>query len=117
MKTKIILFVDSELGNKLWKIKYDSKKYNFEECFETAKVVMYGAISHAIYGNAFETAKAEYPNLTRKDYDIACQITDNGNYGITDDRFCEFLTMAFGFACDIVNEDIKFDVERGKIVY
>ena len=104
-------FVDSELGNKLWDISFDKDRHDFDECFETAMKVMYLPLDED-----FDSLKEKYPELTRELYDIADEILEHGDCGVTDDRFCEFLVNAFGFMCKTVDEDVSFDVEKGEWV-
>lgn len=112
MEHKVVKFIDQELGNRLWNISFDAQKHNFDDCFNLAMKVMY-----LPFYEGFEELKSEYPDLTKEHYDIASSILENGDCGVTDDRFCLFLTNAFGFICDTVDEDFCFNVENGEFAY
>lgn len=109
MENKIVKFVDTELGNSLWTISFDSQKHSFDDCFDLAMTVMY-----LPFDEGFSDLKKEYPELTREHYDIASKILENGSCGVTDDRFCQFLSDAFGFVCDTIDEAISFNIETGE---
>ena len=109
MEKLIVKFIDHELGNNLWEISFDNQKHDFDECFELATKVMYLPIEEG-----FNKLKNDYPELTKEHYDIAAKILENGNNGVTDYRFCEFLTAAFDFACEMIEENIRFNIESGE---
>ena len=109
MEEITVKFTDSELGEELWHISYDEKKHEINKCFDLAMNVLYLPLYES-----FKELKKEYPELSKKHYDIAVDILDYGNMGVTDDRFCEFLTKAFGFKCERINDDVCIDVEYGK---
>lgn len=112
MESKIVKFVDVELGNSLWTISFDAQMHNFDDCFDLAKTVMYLPLEEG-----FDELKNEYPELTKEHYDIASEILEKGDCGVTDDRFCQFLTNAFGFVCNAINEDISFNIETGEFAF
>lgn len=109
MAKKIVKFTDSELGDSLWNISFDAQKYNFDDCFKLAMMVMY-----LPFYEEFDDLKENYPELTREHYNIAFDILEDGENGVTDDRFCDFLSKAFDFACEEIKADLDFNVESGE---
>lgn len=110
IKKVTVKFVDDELGDSLWNITFDENRHDFNKCFKTAVEVMY-----LPFDEGFDASK-ENRKLTKEHYDIAAEILNYGDYGVTDDRFCEFLEYAFGFKCESVKEVVRFDVEKGEIL-
>ncbi len=110
-KTEIMTidFINGEFGNTVWNIEYEFDKYSFLACFEIAKKTMSLPLCEG-----FERLKRENDWLVKEFYDIADEITQHGEHGITDYRICEFLTKAFEFKCDPVHVDASFDVVGGQ---
>lgn len=108
MKNIIVLMKDSEFGDTLWNLSWDADTVDFDACWKIATMVMY-----LPWYEEFETLKKENSQLTKKYFDIACEILDYGDCGVIDDRFCDFLTKAFGITCTKIIPDKSFDIENG----
>ena len=114
MKKILVKFKDEELGNELVTLKYNEKKYDYTETMNLAKDILYLDFSDYSY----KELKEEFcPELTRRLYNIAINVLDNGNYGVTTERFCDFMEMAFGWKSETMIADSVFDVENGEWDY
>lgn len=109
MKRNIVKFKDSELGDVLVKISFDESKSNFKYTMDLALKVLYLDYEYSTY----EELKEDYPELTQELYDTCIDVLDHGGYGVTAERFCEFLQKAFGWGCEVVDYIYVIDVENG----
>jgi hypothetical protein len=110
MKKVIMKFVDQEFEDEFVVITYDEAN-DFIEAMELASLVMYSDFEDY---ESYEEYKEYYPSVSKKLYDIAMEILDNGNYGVTSGRLCEFLYEAFGWNYEIISEDYIFDSYYGE---
>ena len=114
MKDILVKFKDEELGDDLVKFSYDEKKYNYEDTMNLAMNILYLDFSDYSY----KELKEEFcSNLTKNLYNKAVEILDDGNYGVTTERFCDFMNLAFGWKYEIIQADSVFDVENGRWSY
>ena len=109
MKRNIVKFKDSELGDVLVKVSFDETKLNFRNTMDLALKILYLDYEYSTY----EELKEDYPELTQELYDICIDILDGGGYGVTAERFCEFLQKAFNWECEVVDYIYVIDVENG----
>lgn len=114
MKKILVKFKDEELGTELVTFKYNEKKYDYTETMNLAKDILYLDFSDYSYKELKEKFCSE---LTRRLYNIAIKVLDYGNYGVTTERFCEFMEMAFGWKSETMIADSVFDVENGEWDY
>jgi hypothetical protein len=109
MKKIVIKFRDEELGDELVTFKYNEKKYDYVSTMNLAKEILYLDFDCASY----KELKEERPELTRRLYNKAMEVLENGDCGVTTERFCEFMKVAFGWKYEVARADEVFNVYYG----
>jgi hypothetical protein len=75
---------------------------------ELAKEILY-----LDFSQSYKELKEDCPKLTRRLYNKAAFVLEYGNYGVTTERFCDFMHEAFGWKYEVFRADYDFDVENG----
>lgn len=114
MKKIVVKFKDEELGNELVTFKYNEKKYDYVETMNLAMEVLYWGSFDC---GSYKDFKEDCPNATRRLYNKAMEILENGECGVTTERFCDFMEVAFGWKYEIAMADSVFNVEYGEWDY
>lgn len=120
MKDILVKFKDEEFGDKLVKLSYDNERYDYKITMNLAMEILYISFSDYSYNGScpeYEELKEDYPELTKELYDVCMYVLDEGNYGVTTERFCDFMNLAFGWKYEIIQADSVFDVENGRWSY
>lgn len=108
MQKILVKFKDEEFEDEFVTFTYNDK-HNFYDKMNLAKDILYLDFSDSTY----KELKEECPELTRKLYNIAMEILEGGDDGVTASRFCEFMQEAFGWQYEFMIADTTFDVENG----